>query len=97
MARIEVIPSEMRSTASRMKKASDDFLSVAGKVLSAAETLAGSWDGESKAAFINEQQRANEWYRKMMALVDAYVHNLQEASRLYEEADSESASAIRVC
>jgi WXG100 family type VII secretion target len=97
MARIEVTLSEMRSTASKMKKASDDFLSVAGKVLSSAETLSRSWEGDSQVAFMSEQRQANDWYRKMMALVDTYVSNLQTASRLYEGADADSASAIRAC
>jgi hypothetical protein len=33
----------------------------------------------------------------MMTLVSTYVNNLQEAAKLYERADSESAAAIKAC
>ena len=97
MAKIEVTLSEMRSTASKIKKASEDFLSYAGKVMGTAEELSRSWEGDSQVAFMTEQRRANEWYKKMMSLVSTYVSNLQEASNLYERTDAESASAIKAC
>lgn len=97
MAKIEVTLSEIRSAATKIKKASEEFLTCAGKVLSTAETLSHSWEGDSQVAFMEEQRLANEWYRQMMALVNTYVSNLQEAAQLYEGADSESASAIRAC
>jgi WXG100 family type VII secretion target len=97
MAKIEVTLSEIRGAATKIKKASEEFLSCAGKVLSTAETLSHSWEGDSQVAFMEEQRLANEWYRQMMALVNTYVSNLQEAAQLYEGADAESASAIRAC
>ena len=51
----------------------------------------------SQVAFMIEQRMANEWYKKMMTLVSTYVNNLQEAAKLYERADSESAAAIKAC
>ena len=97
MAKIEVTLSEMRSSASRIEKASSEFLSQASKVLSTAETLAQSWEGDSKVAFIAEQRKANDWYQQMMTLVNTYVSNLKEAAQLYETADEESAAAIKAC
>ena len=97
MAKIEVTLSEIRNAANKIRKASDDFLSSAGKVLSSAEALSRTWEGDSQVAFMAEQRRANDWYKKMMALVSTYVSNLQEAARLYESADNESASAIKAC
>ena len=97
MAKIEVTLSELKAAAAKIKKASDDFLSNASKVLDTAEVLSTSWEGDSQAAFMEEQRQANDWYKRMMALVNTYVDNLQEAAKLYEEADEESASAIKAC
>lgn len=97
MAKIEVTISEIRAAAIKIKQASEDFLACAGDALNSAEALSQSWEGDSQVAFMDEQRRANEWYRKMMTLVGTYVNNLQEAAKLYEGADSESAAAIKAC
>ena len=97
MAKIEVTLSELLATANKIKKASEDFLSLAGQALSAAEALKDGWEGESQVAFLEEQKAANEWYKQMMALVNTYVENLKSAKQTYEETDEESASAIKAC
>ena len=97
MAKIEVTISEIRGAAAKIRKASDDFLSNASRVLSTAEALSQSWEGDSQVAFMNEQRTANEWYKQMMTLVSTYISNLQEACQLYEGADAESANAIKAC
>ena len=97
MARIEVTLSEMKAAAVKLRKASEDFLSNADKVMNTAVTLSESWEGDSQLAFMDEQRKANDWYRQMMRLVSTYIDNRQEARRLYEGADHESASAIKNC
>jgi len=97
MAKIEVTLSEMTGAADRIKKSAEDFLSVAGQVMASADSLAAAWEGDSQRAFLEEQRAANEWYRQMVDLVNAYVGDLREAARLYEEADQDSAAAIKVC
>ena len=97
MAKIEVTLSEMTGTANQVKKACDDFLESAGKVITAAEALSHTWEGDSQTAFIAEQQRANAWYKEMMNLVANYVSSLDSAAQLYENTDEESAAAIRSC
>ena len=97
MAKIEVTLSEIRNAAAKIKKASEDFLACAGDTMNSAEELARTWEGDSQVAFMNEQRRANEWYKKMMSLAGTYDSNLQDAAKLYEGADSESAAAIKAC
>ena len=97
MARIEVTLSQMVSTANKIRKSSEDFLSTANQVLASANSLSGLWEGDSQVAFITEQTEANDWYKKMMVLVSSYVSNLEEAARLYQQADQESADAIKKC
>ena len=97
MAKIEVTLSEVRAAATKIKRSSEDFLTCAGDTLNSAEALSHSWEGDSQVAFMIEQRMANEWYKNMMTLVSTYVNNLQEAAKLYERADSESAAAIKAC
>ena len=97
MAKIEVTVSEIRASARKISKASSDFLSLANQVLSSAEALSQSWEGDSQVAFIKEQQQANEWYKQMTELVNTYVSNLQEAADTYANTDEDASSIIRSC
>ena len=65
------------------------------QTLNAANTLADQWEGDSQVAFVAEQQKANDWYNKMMGIVDTYVTSLQNAAKAYQEADAQSASDIK--
>ena len=95
MARFEVTISEMQNAASKISQAAEDFLNAAGQTFSAAEQLGQSWEGDSQVAFMGEQQKANEWYKKMTEIVKSYVSSLQNAAKTYQQADSESASNIK--
>ena len=95
MARFEVTISEMQSAASKISQAAENFRDAATQTLNAANTLAESWEGDSQVAFVEEQQKANEWYNKMMSIVDNYVASLQNAAKAYQEADNQSASDIK--
>ena len=95
MAQIMVTISEMQGAANKISQAANDFLNAAGQTFTAAQTLADSWEGDSKAAFVEEQTKANEWYKKMVEIVNTYVQNLQNAAKTYQEADAQSASNIK--
>lgn len=97
MAKIEVTISEMKSAATKLEKAASDFLSMANRVLSTAESLGSSWEGDSNDAFQAEQAAANEWYRQMIDLVNNYIDNLRSAADIYQSTDAESAQEIRNC
>ena len=95
MARFEVTISEMQSAANKITEAAENFLNAANQTFTAAQTLADSWEGDSQVAFVNEQQAANEWYKKMTDIVRTYVTSLQNAAKAYQEADNESAANIK--
>ena len=97
MAKIEVTLSEMKGAANKIQKACGDFLTEAEQTMKYASALGSSWEGDSQVAFMTEQRHANDWYKKMGSLVESFVGNLKDASQLYENADEESASAIRAC
>ena len=95
MARFEVTVSEMQSAANKISQAAENFLNVANQTFASAQALAESWEGDSQVAFQAEQQQANEWYKKMVEIVNTYVNSLQNAAKAYQQADSEAASNIK--
>ena len=95
MPDFKVTISEMRAKANEIKQAADTFLQAAGQVNAAAQELAGTWDGDSQVAFVEEQEKANTWYNKMMEIVNTYVTGLETTAKNYEEADNQATQAIR--
>ena len=95
MPRFEVTISEMQNAANKISQAAQDFLNAAEQTFSAAEALGQSWEGDSQVAFMAEQQQANAWYKKMVDIVNTYVSSLQNAAKVYQEADTQSASNIK--
>ena len=95
MPRFEVTISEMFSAAAKMHQAAEDYLAAACKVYAAAEVLGQSWEGDSQKAFMAEQQKAVEWFKKMAALVESYVQAIQRAAKAYQQADAQAARGIK--
>ena len=95
MARFEVTISEMQSAAGKIAQEAENFLNAANQTFSAASALAESWEGDSQVAFQSEQQKANDWYKKMVQIVNTYVASLQNAAKQYQQADNESAANIK--
>ena len=95
MARFEVTVSEMQSAANKISQAAQDFLNAANQTFASAQQLAESWEGDSQVAFVAEQQQANEWYKKMVEIVNTYVASLNNAAKAYQQADSEAAANIK--
>jgi len=94
MARYEVTFSEMQAAANKIAQEAQNFLDAANQVMAGAEALSQTWEGDSQVAFINEQQQANEWYKKMVDIVNTYVTMLQNAVQKYEESEGQVTSTI---
>ena len=95
MARFEVTISEMYNAATKIHQAAEDYLNAACKVYACAEVLGESWEGDSQVAFMEEQRKAVEWFKKMAALVESYVQMIQRAAKAYQEADQQATSSIK--
>ena len=95
MAGFQVTISEMYNAASKIHDAAEDYLKTACKVYSISETLGESWEGDSQVAFMEEQRKAAEWFKKMAALVESYVQMIQRAAKAYQEADQQATNSIR--
>ena len=95
MARFEVTISEMYNAASKIHQAAENYLSTACKVYACAEVLGESWEGDSQVAFMEEQRKATEWFKKMAGLVESYVQMIQRAAKAYQEADEQATNSIK--
>ena len=95
MARFDVTISEMQSAANKIAEQADAFLEAANKVMTSAQELGNSWEGDSQVAFNAEQTQANAWYKKMADIVRTYVTSLQNAAKAYQEADNQAAANIK--
>lgn len=94
-SRIEVTISELQSAASTITQATSDYRSAADTLKAAADELAASWEGDSQAAFVAEQEQAFAWYTKMAEIGEQYAETLNKAAQNYADTDAEAASAIR--
>lgn len=91
---IRVTVSELRSAAQKLSQACESYRAAASSLKGAADALAGTWEGDSQVAFVNEQEQANAWYNNMAEIVDTYVAQLNAAASKYEETDAEAAQII---
>ena len=86
---------QMQMAVSIIAKAADEFRTAAFNTLNAANTLADQWEGDSQAAFAEEQQKANDLCNKMTALLDNYVAKLNQTVMIYSGAEKQAASFIK--
>lgn len=94
-SRIEVNISELQSAASNIRQYAEDYANAATTLKAAADELAATWEGDSQVAFVAEQERAYEWYKKMAAICEEYAGAMETAANNYESTDAEAASHIR--
>lgn len=92
---IMVTISELQSSADKIAQACEQYQAAANSLKSAADELAGTWEGDSQVAFVNEQEQANQWYLKMADIVNEYVAQMKAAAAKYQETDASAAQTIR--
>ena len=92
---IMVTISELQSAADKIGQACEEYQAAANSLKSAADELAGTWEGDSQVAFVNEQEKANQWYLKMADIVNEYVAQMKAAAAKYQETDASAAQTIR--
>ena len=94
-SRSEVTISELQSASSKITQYAAEYQSAADSMKAAADELAATWEGDSQVAFVAEQQRAYEWYKKMAGICEQYAQSMNVAAEGYQSADAEAASIIR--
>lgn len=94
-SRLEVTVSELQQAATNINTSADDYETAATNLKSAADELAATWEGDSQVAFVDEQTRAYEWYRKMAEICRQFANAMQQAAQKYVETDAQATSTIR--
>jgi len=94
-SRLEVTVSELQQAATNIRTSADDYETAATALKNAADELASTWEGDSQVAFVDEQTRAYDWYRKMAEICRQFADAMQQAAQKYEEIDAQATSTIR--
>lgn len=94
-SRLEVTVSELQQAATNISTSADDYEAAATALKNAADELASTWEGDSQVAFVDEQTRAYDWYRKMAEICREFASAMQQAAQKYEETDAQATSTIR--
>jgi len=94
-SRLEVTVSQLQQAATNISASADDYESAATALKNAADELAATWEGDSQVAFVDEQTRAYEWYKKMAEICRQFANAMQQAAQKYEETDAQATSTIR--
>lgn len=95
MSIIKVTASELQSAGDAINKAAEAYRSAATALKSSADNLAGTWEGDSQVAFVQEQEKANAWYNKMAEIAEQYAAKMKEAADRYVETDDKAATLIK--
>lgn len=94
-SRLEVTVSELQSAATNIDSSANDYESAATALKNAADALAATWEGDSQRAFVEEQNKAYEWYKKMAEICREFANAMKTAAQKYEETDAQATSTIR--
>lgn len=94
-SRLEVTVSQLQQAATNISTSADDYETSATALKNAADELASTWEGDSQVAFVDEQTRAYEWYKKMAEICRQFATAMQQAAQKYEETDAQATSTIR--
>ena len=94
-SRLEVTVSELQNAATKIESSANDYETAANALKNAADQLAQTWEGDSQVAFVDEQQRAFEWYKKMAEICRQFANSMKDAAQRYTETDNQAATTIR--
>lgn len=94
-SRLEVTVSQLQQAATNINTSADDYEASATALKNAADELASTWEGDSQVAFVDEQTRAYEWYKKMAEICRQFANAMQQAAQKYEDTDAQATSTIR--
>lgn len=95
MTAFKVVTDELRGAARKIEECLQAYEQANASAKTAADDLAARWEGDARNAFVEEQQKAFEWYAKMTALIRTYAAAMEKAAKTYDTADDEAARIIK--
>jgi len=85
----------MREAAKKLQTEAQSYETASNGAMTAANTLCGQWAGDARDAFMDEQNRAKNWYKQMADLLRDYASALNVAAQKYETADAQAKADIK--
>jgi WXG100 family type VII secretion target len=85
----------MREAAKKLQTEATNYESATKAAMTAGRNLGAQWAGDARDAFVDEQTRAEGWYKKMTELLREYASTLNVAAQKYEDADAQAKSDIQ--
>ena len=94
-SKFEAQAQAMREAAKKLQTEATNYETASKGAMAAAKNLGGQWAGDARDAFIDEQTRAEGWYKKMADLLRDYASALNVSAQKYETADAQAKADIK--
>ncbi len=75
---------ELTAATNQMVQASEIYESAVAKAKSTADELAGNWEGDAKKQFVQHQENAYNFYKKMLDIVRQVIEAMNKAIQEYQ-------------
>lgn len=85
----------MRDAAKKLQTEATSYENASSGAMTAAKNLGGQWAGDARDAFVDEQTKAEGWYKKMAELIRDYASALNVSAQKYENADAQAKADIK--
>lgn len=92
--RLSVTVSELRSAAAKLSNELSNYTEANSRAQTAANNLAGMWEGDAHDAFVAEQSTYAPLFQRIIEAVQGHIDFLNNAASAYEELDAANTTAI---
>ena len=90
MALIRVTSNELRNSASELRNMNSQLKTESDQFIQGANALGGTWEGETKQAFLDAAARDKQQMDAFMNLIDKYIATIEEIARKYDTAEAQN-------
>lgn len=94
MGSFTVTPTELENAAKKIEENIQLYEQATANAKTAADDLAGKWEGDAQVAFVQEQEQANAWYKQMATIVKTYSGAMRQAAKTYVGTDNQAKGII---
>ncbi|MBQ3079556.1 MAG: WXG100 family type VII secretion target [Clostridia bacterium] len=95
MAEFDVTLSAMAQAASNISNYTEQFKEEADATYQAAQTLSNGWVGDASQTFVDNMEQLHRWMNELVAVLETYSANLNQARDKYQTTDASAAKNFR--
>jgi len=86
---------ELSQAAAKMNEAMEVYNNAINAVKAAAADLASKWEGDTKEAFVRNQEEAYKWYSMIHNIVVGIIDLVKKVISMYQDAESKVKSIVQ--